>query len=170
MKTIEVKNFLDQKLPLVSHIADKGLTLPLLENVDMMRKHINEVQAIRTPSPEFRQVKQLISNKYSECADREGASGLPKKKVTIAENGVRYEEFVITIPANEKKVNDYIKEIEEANREVVDTQKAKDAKFQNAMVSDCGIQLNRIHQDNLPDITLEQAEILSFMIDFNFRK
>lgn len=165
MKTYQINLFL-QNFKLVASLIGRKLSIPMYKNMELMKEHTSAIEKIQTPSPEFLELRGLITAKYAEVADKD-PQGKPKKKVTPLADGRQQEEFIITIPSNQKKIDDYVASLEKEHPKVFAEHTLKLKEYEKAMNEDCGIEFHMVNEDDLPeDISPQQVSMLSFMIKF----
>lgn len=148
----------------VKHITGRKFIIPVLRNKQLMKDEIALLQEIKKEDEEFTKLKELIQTKQMEYADKD-EDGNPKLEAITMPNGTPGQKILMS-KANETKLSKELKELEVDNKKLIETHNAKEVEYFKSLGDECKIKFNIIKVDDLPEeLTLEQIELLDFMID-----
>lgn len=150
----------------IKHLTGHKFVIPFLRNKQLIKDEIDLLEKVKTYSEEFTKLRDSIQSKQISYADK-NEDGSPKIESMTFPNGETGSKIVMS-SISEKKLAKELLKIEKDNKELIDMQNKKEIDYMNSLIEDCKIKFHIIKLNDLPkDITVEQAELIDFMVDLN---
>lgn len=150
MKNYEIVELLNKKDVLASIEGNYKFTSAVTKNFKKIKEELLSINEFVKPSKElveFADKKKEILEKYSDGSTTEGDA----IKYSIAE------EF-------KEEYNKVLKDLLEEYSATIDEAKVQNAKYRDAMDSECTIDFVMIDEKDMPNMSIEQMELLIHFI------
>lgn len=146
-------------------VTGHKFVIPFLRNKELIKEEVELLLKLKEESEDFIKFKDEIQVKQIEFADK-NEDGSPKLDNIPQPDGSTAQRVIIESKENRGKLDKAINKLVKDNKELLDLQNKKEIEYIKSLSGECLIKFHIIKAKDLPeDITIEQMETLSFMID-----
>lgn len=148
----------------LNNLTGFKFVIALTKNKELIKKEIEVLNKIKEESKEFEELRKKFQERQLFYADKD-ENGNPKFEDAPLPNGQMGRKIVMSKP-KEEKLSKEIKKLEKDNQDLLKQQNEKEEEFLKALGEDCAINFVKIKEGDIPtEITAEQLDIISFMVD-----
>ena len=150
MKNYEIVELLNKKDVLAKIEGNYRFTSAITKNFNKIKEEIRSINEFVKPSKElveFATKKEEILKKYSNGSTAEG-------------DIIKYN----IVAEYQEDYNKALKELLEKYSDVIEEAKVQNAKYRDAMDSECTIDFIMIDEKDMPNMSVEQMELLIYFI------